>query len=150
MQSDDPICSAPRIGEATFAAVLGGAQSPAAPEAADCYTAIVSFGVDPALALAQFAHESFYGRLGIARTTKSWGNIRRNGAFVAYDSWAAGARDYAALISGPLYARDPGYDTARTMPYRWAPASDGNDPAAYGADLVARINALIALDHASQ
>ena len=148
MQTDYQILSAPRISEATFADVLRGARSPAAPEAATCWTSIVDRGVDPALALAQFAHESGYGRLGVAAETKSWGNIRRGGSFVRYGSWTQGAADYAALISGPLYAGDPQYATARTMPYRWAPASDGNDPAAYGADLVARIEGLIAIDQA--
>lgn len=137
----------PRISFLTFAQILHNAHSPAYPEALECWKAITKRGVDPALALAQFKQESSFGTAGIAVNTHSWGNIRRSGNFVSYRNWESGAADYADLISGPLYAGNNQYNSARKMPFRWAPASDGNNPTNYGNNLVAFIAQFINLDH---
>ncbi len=136
----------PRIQFTTFEYLLKQAKSPAYPEAQKCWNAIRAHGVDPAFALAQFRQESSYGTAGIAVGNKSWGNIRRGGVFVSYSSWEAGAEDYAALVSGYLYAGDSSFNTARKLPYRYAPSADHNNPANYGRNLVAFIGAFITLD----
>lgn len=142
---DYALRSKPRITEAIFIRVLTSAGSPAAPEAAACWAAIVRHGIDPALALAQFDKESTYGKFGLAAGNKSWGNIKQGGSFAKFTSWAAGADAYAALLTGPLYAGSNHYNTARTMPYRYAPQADHNAPAAYGAFLVAMIQHYVSL-----
>jgi nucleoid-associated protein YgaU len=130
--------SKPRISFSVFSRVLHSASSPAAGEAQACWNAIVKHGIDPAVALAQFDKESTYGKFGIARTHKSWGNLRGAGpsGFKSYRTWALGADDYARLLSGSLYAGSSHYNTVRTMPYRYAPSADHNNPAAYGQFMV--------------
>jgi hypothetical protein len=142
---DYNLVSKPRIPYSVFERVLRSANSPAHPEALACWHAIISHGIDPAVALAQFDKESTYGKFGRATANKSWGNLRRNGTFVKYSSWAAGAADYARLLSGPLYAGSAHYHTVRTMPYRYAPSADHNNPAAYGSFMISMIQHYIAL-----
>lgn len=131
------ILHAPRMTAAGFRAVLRRHGSPAAAEAAACYAAIVATGVDPAVALAVFQHESNYGRAGIATRNRSWGNIRNAAThqFIRYATWTGGAAGIGRLLA--LYGRNgirAGVDTSttQTFPYVWAPASDGNAPDRYG------------------
>ena len=138
--TDYTLKSKPRITYGVFSRILTSANSPARKEAKACWTAITKYGIDPALALAQFNKESSFGKAGIATKNKSWGNLRgAGGKFKSYSTWAAGASDYARLLSGKLYAGSAHYNTARTMPYRYAPAADHNAPAAYGQFLVSHI-----------
>lgn len=142
---DYAILSPPRISAAGFAAVLRGGSSPAAAEADACYRAFVAAGVDPAVGLAIFRKESTYGRFGRANRNRSWGNIRGgstypldDGRFRIYPSWTAGAADAARLLV--VYGTNrirPGTKTStvQTLPYVWAPSSDGNAPDAYGDSL---------------
>lgn len=132
------LVSKPRITIDVFRSVLKSAQSPAYTEATACWKAIVAAGIDPALALAQFDKESTYGKFGAAHLNHSWGNLRGypGGQFKHYPTWAAGAADYARLLASSLYAGSAHYNTARTMPYRYAPSADHNSPAAYGQFLV--------------
>jgi hypothetical protein len=141
---DYTILHAPRISEAKFAAILRAGNSPAYPAAPACYRAAVARGVDPAVLLAVFRKESTYGRFGRARANRSWGNLRRSpdyptvNAFVQYPSWEAGASDAARLLA--IYGRNQirkgtNTSTVQTMPYVWAPASDGNGPDRYGDQL---------------
>lgn len=139
---DYPILGPPRISALGFATVLSSNRSPAAPEAAAAYAAARGAGVDPAVLLAVFRKESTYGRFGKAARTRSWGNLRdpATGQFKSYGSWTAGAADTARLLA--VYGRNqirPGRNTStvQTMPYVWAPSSDGNAPDAYG-DTLAR------------
>lgn len=141
-EMDFTILASPRMSEGGFATILERASSPASGESVACYAAFAERGVDPCLALAVFSHESSFGEAGIARETRSWGNIRRAGAFVSYASWADGARDAAALLA--IYGHNlivPGRmtATARSFPHVWAPTADGNDPASYGLYLVDKI-----------
>lgn len=148
--ADYTILAAPRISRRTFAAVLLRAGSPAAGAADDAYDAAVSYGVDPAVLLAVFQHESNYGRAGVARSSRSWGNLRRSPSyptvdgFARYPTWAAGAADTARLLR--VYGKSairPGKNTStvQTFPYVWAPTGDGNAPDRYGDALVRAINA---------
>lgn len=150
---DYRILAAPRINETTFGVVLEHAGSPAASVSAACYALMVRYGVDPALGLAIFGHESGYGRAGVAVRSLNWGNLRtapgyRTAAdgFVHFPDWPAGAAAAARLLASPLYGASQAYATARTFPFRWAPSADHNNPAAYGADVAARIAAYIAME----
>jgi hypothetical protein len=140
---DLTLASAPRISASGFRAILLRHASPAAPEAAACYAAFVAKGIDPAVGLAIFQHESGFGLFGVARTNRSWGNVRgAGGSFVKYSTWTAGAAGLAALLV--LYATNkirPGTTTStiRTFPYVYAPSADGNAPAAYGAAVLALV-----------
>lgn len=142
MATDYTILARPRISEARFAKILRDAKSPAAGPAAACYAAAVRYGVDPAVLLAVFQHESSFGTRGLAVANKSWGNLRHQGKFVRYATWPAGAADAARLLA--IYGRNeirPGAktDTTQTFPYVWAPAADHNAPDAYGNAITAAI-----------
>lgn len=141
--------AASRITKETFRAVLergtGGGVSPAAPSAAALYDIIVGYGLDPAVALAFFSHESQLCTRGVCQVydTHGWGNMRAaynrarvvdvvqvsSGPFVRYGSWEDGTRDWCELILNRYVGR--GYDTvAKAVPI-YAPTSDGNVPTSY-------------------
>jgi hypothetical protein len=132
------IIAAPRISLAAFAAVLSGAGSPAAPEAISIYNAYVQQGVDPAVGLAIFAHESNYGKTGISPATKSIGNSRYygdpsnlgitpyktsgNGTFASYPSYTVAAEDMARLLASSLYGKSADYSTTATAFKKYSPS----------------------------
>jgi hypothetical protein len=148
------IRSAPDIEPARFAALLAAGGSPALPEAGAIYQAVVARAVSPLFALAVFMHESRLGLEGICARyqTRSLGNVRtphlpehggqviqtERGAFVAYPTWAAGAADWAERLRGPRYA-GAGLVTVRQILPVYAPGSDGNQPDAYAAAVLAFI-----------
>jgi hypothetical protein len=153
--TDFNILATPRIHQATFAKILRDAKSPAAVDAPKLWAAIVSHGVDPALALAVFQHESSYGKAGAAVSRRNWGNLRtsphfpRDKGFVTYPTWVDGAGDAARLLA--RYGRNEirpkvNTRTARTFPFVWAPSADGNKPDRYGTAVVAAIVRFIELD----
>lgn len=155
MATDYPILAPPTITARTFAAVLTRAGSPARGAALDAYRSAVAYGVDPAVLLAVFSHESSYGRAGRAVGNRSWGNERSapgyptSDGFARFPTWEAGAHNTARLLR--VYGKSairPGTNTStvQRMPYVWAPAADGNRPDAYGDALVRSINAYRALD----
>lgn len=143
--ADVSVLGPPRISPAVFAEVLAKAGSPAAAENAGdaLYQIPIGHGLDPAVALAFFQHESTYGTAGLARTTKSWGNQRRSpsgrgvvrvipdrGPFAHFERWADGLHDWCVLIKGPVYL-GAGRDLVGEIVPVYAPSSDGNRPAAY-------------------
>lgn len=151
-QADYPILGGPSIDLATFTNILQGAHSPAAGEASGLYNAATTYGVDPAVLLAVFQHESSFGTKGVATTTRNVGNLvyqpnsaqfggYQSGRWNAYPTWTQGALDASRLLASSLYGRSSSYSTARTFPARWAPSSDGNNPTGYGSALVSSINA---------
>lgn len=153
--ADYTLLHAPRITARTFAAVLVRAGSPARGAAVDAYRSAVAYGVDPAVLLAVFQHESGYGRAGRATRNRSWGNERTApgyptvDGFARFPTWEAGAANTSRLLR--VYGKSAirrGRDTStvQLMPYVWAPAADGNRPDAYGDALVRAIRAYIALD----
>ena len=92
----------PRISIHQFTRVLDRALSPAVPEADALYATCLSYGIDPAVALAFFAHESSCGTVGKAVETRNWGNIRvgqgrqdknANG-WAWYRTWSDGLADW--------------------------------------------------------
>ncbi len=132
---------APRISQESFAAILQQAGSPAAPEAANLYTIIASYELDPAVALAFFQHESSFCQAGACANgdLHNWGMLRRAvkadraagtiGGFVRYASWEDGTRDWCELILFRYVNR--GLETVEKVIPIYAPSSDNNAPSAY-------------------
>ncbi|MBX0330855.1 hypothetical protein K2Z83_24660 [Oscillochloris sp. ZM17-4] len=133
--------SAPRISQSSFVAILQRAGSPAAPEADSLYTTITSYGLDPAVALAFFQHESSFCLAGACANGNlhNWGMLRRPvkadrsagivGGFVRYASWQDGVSDWCELILFRYVNR--GLETVEKVIPIYAPSSDNNVPSAY-------------------
>ncbi|MCX2728571.1 N-acetylmuramoyl-L-alanine amidase (plasmid) [Thermomicrobium sp. 4228-Ro] len=145
----------PRISPERFTALLEAAGSPAAAEGNACWQAVAAEGVDPLFALAVFWHESRFGTAGVvaAHDLRNPGATRTSrtgvgepvavpgrGQFWRYPSWTEGFRDLARRLVDPdfVYRRQGAATVERIVPL-WAPASDGNDPAAYAAAVSAFI-----------
>jgi hypothetical protein len=133
--------SAPRISRAQFVRVLEQYQSPCASIGGECYDIVCGYGLDPAVALAFFGHESTFGTQGIAVETRNWGNVRtpvkperasgthpRN--FVIFRTWQDGLRDWCERINGRYIAERGLLTVAQAIPV-YAPASDGNNEQRY-------------------
>lgn len=126
----------PSIDAAGIARVLESYGSPAVGAAQTIYQLGVHYGIDPAFCLAFFIHESSAGTQGVARVTKSVGNIRATPGYRdyhgyrQYDSWEQGIDDWYRLIDD-LYINQWGLTTVDEIIPVYAPASDGNDPNAY-------------------
>ena len=133
------LLSLPRITQARFVRALVQAHSPAAPEAQKCYAAPLTFGLDPAIALAMFWHESQFATdpKAVALRTLNWGNLRngqgrerRNfGGWAWYNTWEQGLLDWCALIMVRYVGR--GLDTLEKAIPVYAPERDHNNVAAY-------------------
>lgn len=133
-----------------FIEVLRAAKSPALPEAEACYDICVAAGIDPAVALAFFQHESTYGKKGLATSTLNWGNIRRSqgrgvnkvipgrGQFAHYTSWAASLADWCDLIKSKTYIGRGLTTVALVLPV-YAPSSDNNKPERYAAAVASAV-----------
>jgi hypothetical protein len=93
------------------------------------------FHIDDAVALAFFLHESSFGTTGVARFTRSLGNIICSGyptcfqGFRLYPSWQVGAWDWFRLIKYEYLPR--GLSNVQAMVPVYAPATAGNNPAEY-------------------
>lgn len=132
--------SQPRMTPATFRAVLAAFHSPALPQAAALFAIPISYGLDPAIALAFFVHESSCGTQGRARFTKNWGNLRKGqgnqiinaGGWAWYGSWENSLKDWCILISAK-YVHDWHLPTISLALAKYAPSSDNNDPNGYAA-----------------
>ncbi|MHB8600168.1 MAG: hypothetical protein ACYDER_25580 [Ktedonobacteraceae bacterium] len=93
------------------------------------------FGIDDVYALAFFWHESQFGRFGVARVTRSLGNIvctsgypSCSGRFRSYASWQAGCLDWFRLLAVEYVPH--GLTTVQRIVPVYAPSSE-NDVAAY-------------------
>ena len=140
--------SAPSIvlGKPTLAAsfvnrVFSAYHSPAVGTGQALYDLSVRYGVDDAYALAFFMHESTFATTGVARATRSLGNIRCTPGYQciegyrAYATWQAGYEDWYQLIkdgyvSGQVSSRCPCVTVEQIIPV-YAPQADGNDEKAY-------------------
>jgi hypothetical protein len=93
------------------------------------------FHIDDVYALAFFLHESSFGTAGVARVTRSLGNIICSGygtcfqGFRLYSSWQVGAWDWFRLLASEYLPR--GLSTVQTIVPVYAPSSDGNNPDSY-------------------
>jgi hypothetical protein len=114
--------------------------SPAAREpnfAQNLYNACTDRGIDPAVACGFFLQESTCGRYGRASHNHSLGNIKgrdpesggTDGTFRHYNSWSAGARDWAKLIDERYVGR--GLTSLSQVISVYAPSSDGNNVRGY-------------------
>lgn len=145
------VMAAPRMTRNAWDKVLRDNNSPAL--GVD-YGIPVRYGIDPAVALAFFAHESTYGKEGICKKydTKNWGNVRTahkkelasgstdaggRGPFATYATWNAGLEDWCLRIK-EAYVGQRKLATVEAITPVYAPSSDGNRPATY-ADAVRKL-----------
>jgi len=104
-------------------------------------------GVDPAVLMGIFQHESGLGTQGMARQTNSIGNIRPVGnqpqlaGYRLYSSWQEGIDDCYRLLRS--YVRGGATTVAATIPV-WAPPSDNNDDGAYISSVLDTMGSLAA------
>ncbi len=131
------VINPPRVSSQMFIQVLREHASPATDVGAECYEIVRNYGLDPAIALAFFAHESTYGTRGVAVRSKNWGNLRRGkrhreiiSNFAHYDDWRDSLRDWCDLIRH-TYVEEWGLDTVAKIVPKYAPSSDGNVPLSY-------------------
>ncbi|HTI15576.1 MAG TPA: glucosaminidase domain-containing protein [Dictyobacter sp.] len=127
--------------------ILSYYHSPAAGQGQAIYNEAVNYGIDPAIELAFFWHESGFGENGMARITHSIGNLRcidnaacvntqggvcqpGQSCYASFPSYDAGAKAWCALLSSSLYRGD-GLTTVESIIPRYAPAADNNDEQAY-------------------
>ncbi len=112
LTASSPVFGPPTLTLAEWTAALAG--SPVASEAAALYAQVTAAGVDPAVALGQFAAESSLGSKGAATVTHSWGNnlwaswttqfgatpyAPGNGyTYAAYPDWSHGLAAYLHLV----------------------------------------------------
>ncbi len=126
----------PSVDVATIRKVLQSYNSPAVGSAEAMYKLGLEYGIDPAFCLAFFIHESTAGTKGVARVTKSVGNIRVTPGyqdyqgFRKYDTWEQGIEDWYQLIRD-LYIGGWGLVTVDQIIPVYAPSSDNNDVDAY-------------------
>ncbi len=130
------VTGSPSLSPAFLNQVLRQAHSPAQGSGQALYDLSQHYQIDDAYALAFFKVESQYGTTGIARATRSLGNIRCSGyahcfdGYRAYSSWEQGAQAWYQLIRN-LYVNTWHLTTIAQIIPVYAPASDGNNPAAY-------------------
>lgn len=126
----------PTLSVRQIEAVLTQYGSPAAGSGQKLYDLGVKYGINPAFALAFFVHESGCGTKGVARFTKSVGNIRWTAGFDNYEgyrsypTWEAGMEDWYNLIKN-LYIQGWGLRTVDAIIPTYAPSGDSNDPPTY-------------------
>jgi len=144
-----PVFGAPTVSADFINTVLCAASSPACGTGKQLYDAATAKGIDPAIALAFFFHESTFGKYGMARITHSLGNLRcidgaacinsdggacqaGESCYAAFGDWPTGEgyAAWAGLIAGPYYAGE-GRTTVDAIIPKYAPSGDGNDERAY-------------------
>lgn len=122
--------------------VLTRYRSPASNTGSSWVSYSQSYGVDPAITLAIFVHEStagtainWVGNKASGSTTHNVGNIKCAGyatcykGFRDYPSWAEGIRDLNRLLKEVYINR--GLTTVEQIMNVYAPPGDGNNTAAY-------------------
>ncbi|MDQ3929129.1 MAG: glucosaminidase domain-containing protein, partial [Chloroflexota bacterium] len=130
------VMGAPTISVEQIEKVLRQYGSPVAGLGQTLYDLGIKYGINPAYALAFFVHESGCGTKGVARFSKSLGNIRWTEGYTSYEgyrsypSWEAGMEDWYLLIKD-LYINGWGLRTVDAIVPVYAPAADRNDPVGY-------------------
>jgi hypothetical protein len=133
----------PTITVAQIEAVLAKYNSPAQGHGQEIYDLGLKYGINPAICLAFFIHESsagahpnWAGRKPDGTYTHNIGNIictdgwRCYGRFRDYENWSQGIDDWYKLIS-ELYVGEWKRVTVDDIIPKYAPASDNNDESAY-------------------
>ncbi|HEX6288159.1 MAG TPA: glucosaminidase domain-containing protein [Herpetosiphonaceae bacterium] len=137
------VLGAPTITVEQIEAVLAEYNSPARGHGQEIYDLGVKYGINPAICLAFFIHESsagtnpaWAGRKPDGSTTHNIGNIictegwRCYGRFRDYDNWSQGIEDWYKLIRG-LYIDEWKRSTVEDIIPKYAPAADNNNEGAY-------------------
>jgi hypothetical protein len=125
--------------------VLDSYNSPARGKAQALYDLGLKYEIDPAYALAFFQHESSFGNAGMARETKSLGNLRcyngapacvaqDRGGYASYPSWESGFEAWYQLIRN-YYVAVRGLVTVDKIIPVYAPQADNNNEQGYIAAL---------------
>ena len=133
--SSSSVIGGPSLSASFIDRVLAAYHSPAVGLGRALVADSQQFHIDNVYALAFFLHESTFGTAGVARYTRSLGNIICSGyptcfqGFRSYPSWQVGAWDWFRLITYEYLPR--GLSTVQTIIPVYAPASDGNNPASY-------------------
>jgi Mannosyl-glycoprotein endo-beta-N-acetylglucosaminidase len=136
---DTSVVGSPTVAAAKVDTVLCNAGSPACGTGQALYDLSKQYNIDDAVALAFFKHESQYGTLGMARATKSLGNIGCEAGydcyqgFASFTSWVQGYRAWYELISGPMYVGS-GLTTVSAILAKYDPAPS-DDEASYVSDV---------------
>lgn len=138
IQSKGPyaVLGKPTLSVARINQIMAAYHSPATGKGQTLYDLGVKYGIDPAVALAFFLHESTMGTAGEARVTFSLGNIRCTQGFPCpdgyshYPSWEVGFEQWYKLIRN-LYIAQMGKTTFETIIPTYAPQADHNDESAY-------------------
>lgn len=138
-----PVLGPPTITVEQIEQVLREYNSPAVGHGREIYDLGVKYGINPAISLAFFIHESgagsnpaWAGWKPDGTTTNNVGNIictpgwRCYGRFRDYATWGEGIEDWYKLIKD-LYIGEWGRQTVDDIIPKYAPASDNNDEAAY-------------------
>lgn len=130
----------PTVSAAFINRVLAVYHSPAMGKGQTLFDDGVSYGIDPVFALAFFFHESSLGHVGIARVTRSLGNIRTPvtsdcrcrayQGFRLYNTWEDGFVDWYRLILH-VYVRQLGRVTVDQIIPVYAPSRDHNNVNGY-------------------
>ena len=140
------ITGPPTITASFINRVLALAHSPAQGIGQVMYQEGVKYGIDPVYAIAFFHHESSFGLAGVARSTRSIGNIRctqgytcdPTGGYRSYSSYAAAVDDWYSLLSSVYIPR--GLNTVEKIIPVYAPTADHNNESAY----IASVNSDVA------
>lgn len=131
-------------------AVLAANHSPATGSGQDIFSMSQDYGIDDAYILATFAHESTWGKAGVAAQSKSPGNLRCaswltwgtcQNNYTYFSSWTDGFKSLYILLSGSYYS-GAGNNTPDTCVPIFAPNSDGNSESSYIASLKTGIDEL--------
>jgi len=131
--------------------VLGAYHSPAAGTGQALNDLSLRYGIADEYALAFFLHESAFGTTGVARVTRSLGNIRCSdgyrciAGFRAYSTWREGYEDWFKLIKDGYVtgqvSRTCSCVTVQQIIPAYAPASDHNNEGAYIAAVLSAVAA---------
>jgi hypothetical protein len=139
-RSSYSVVGTPTLTASFIEKVLHASHSPAAGHGQALSDLGVKYGIDPAVALAFFLHESTFGTAGEARRSLSLGNLRclpnamcRDG-YAWFPTWEDGFEAWYQLIRN-LYMSYWGLTTIDQIIPRYAPTSDNNDVIAYIAAL---------------
>ena len=146
-----PVLGRPSLSPLFINRVLAAYHSPAAGTGQALYDLSRSSGIADEYALAFFLHESTFGTTGVARLTRSLGNIRCSwgyrclDGYRAYSTWQASYEDWFKLIkygylTGQVSSKCPCVTVQQIIPV-YAPAADHNNESAYIAAVLSAVAA---------
>ncbi len=119
------------------------ANSPAKNEGSNFYNLGKQYNIDPIIALAFFNEESNFGTNSAwaAKGSNNMGDIKYTSScsaningYCGYKTWKDGIEAWYKLISGSVYI-GAGLNTVEDVTQKYAPSSDGNNPAQYAKDV---------------